>query len=155
MSGEATGTDGVGVKGVANNGPNAAGVLGSSTTGLAGRFEGNVHVTGKLTRAFTAGTSNQAAPIAYAALTSGGSTVLTASTPNVTSSFDSVNKRYVITIAGEAYELNHYVTLATPINSSAPRFIATQSSGGKLLVKIFDLTGAAVQNAFTFVTYKP
>ena len=47
------------------------------------------------------------------------------------------------------------MTLATPINSSAPRFIATQSSGGKLLVKIFDLTGAAVQNAFTFVTYKP
>jgi hypothetical protein len=73
----------------------------------------------------------------------------------VTNSFDSVNKRYESTIAGETYDINKYMTVATPINSSAPRFISTQASGGKLLIKAFDLTGAAVQSPFTFMTYKP
>ena len=40
VSGEAAASDGVGVKGIASTGANAVGVLGSSTSGLAGRFEG-------------------------------------------------------------------------------------------------------------------
>ena len=72
-----------------------------------------------------------------------------------TSTFDAVNQRYVITLAGETYDLNKYVTTVTPINVSTPRFVATQSSSGKLLVKIFNLSGAAVQNAFGFVVFSP
>lgn len=47
--GNATGTDGAGVYGEASNGTGAAGVIGKSTTGYAGWFEGNVNVTGSLT----------------------------------------------------------------------------------------------------------
>jgi hypothetical protein len=131
------------------------GVLARSSGGLAGRFEGDVDLTGKLTREYTSGTPNQATPIAYGVVTSGGSRIAAASTPNFTSSFDSVNKRYEITITGETYSINGYTTVATPTTISAPRFIATQSAGGKLLIKIFDLTGAAVQTGFSFTTFKP
>jgi hypothetical protein len=78
VSGQADGPGGIGVEGFANNGTNGVGVLGSSTSGLAGRFDGNVqvtgnaHATGKITRAYTAGTSNQATPIAYGAIAYGG-----------------------------------------------------------------------------------
>jgi hypothetical protein len=130
------------------------GVFAASPSGLAGKFQGDVHVTGKLTRAYTSGTANQATPIAYATINGGGSTITGASTPNVTSTFDSVNKRYVITISGEAYDINHYTTVATPVNT-VPRFIATQSAGSKLIVRIFDLTGALVQSPFMFTTFKP
>jgi len=155
VSSEAAGTDGVGVKGVANTGANAVGVLGSSTSGLAGRFEGNMHVTGKVTRAYTAGTTSQATPIAYAFINGGGSPGANASTPNVTSTYDSVNKRYEITIAGESYNLNNYVTTVTPTSGGTALLATTQSSGGHLLVKILNLSGTAVQSAFGFVTYKP
>ena len=114
VSGEAAATDGVGVKGIANTGANAVGVLGSSTSGLAGRFEGNMHVTGKVTRAYTAGTASQATPIAYAFVNGGGSLSATASTaervrPRTTPSTSATQ----ITIAGENYNLNNYVTMVT------------------------------------------
>jgi hypothetical protein len=121
---------------------------------LAGHFTGSIEVTNSIKKDYVANTPSQATPTAYGDVTSGGSTVTTASTPNVSSTFDSVNKRYVITITGEAYDINHYVTTVTPINT-APRFVATQSSGGKLLVRLFDLSGTAVQSPFEFVTYKP
>jgi hypothetical protein len=39
--------------------------------------------------------------------------------------------------------------------NTVPRFIATQSAGSKLIVRIFDLTGALVQSPFMFTTFKP
>ena len=128
VSAEAKGTDGVGVKGTANTGANAVGVLGSSTSGLAGRFEGSVHVTGKVTRAYTAGTGQQATPIAYAFVNGTGSPSATASTANLSSTYDSVNKRYVITIAGESYNLNNYVAVVTTTAGNTPLLATTQSS---------------------------
>ncbi|MBI4518824.1 MAG: hypothetical protein HY699_23770 [Deltaproteobacteria bacterium] len=50
VSGESTGSNGTGVKGVANTGSNAWGVFGQSTSGYAGWFSGNVHVTGSLSK---------------------------------------------------------------------------------------------------------
>jgi len=154
VSGSATGTDGIGVKGEADTGSNAIGVLGSSTTGLAGRFEGNVHVTGKITRAYTSGTSNQATPIAYGFVNAAGSLGATASTPNLTSTYDSVNKRYNIAISGEGYSVSNDVTAVTPVGSS-PLIATTNSLSGHLLVKIFNLNGTAVQTGFDLVVYKP
>lgn len=46
--GQSDGTNGTGVCGVANNGSAAAGVWGSSTSGYAGYFDGDVGVTGTL-----------------------------------------------------------------------------------------------------------
>ena len=79
-----------------------------------------MHVTGKVTRAYTAGTTSQATPIAYAFINGGGSLGASASTPNVTSTYDSVNKRYEITIAGENYNLNNYVTTVTTTSGGTP-----------------------------------
>ena len=160
VSGEATGGIdgngvGVGVKGVANTGPGAVGVLGSSSNGLAGRFEGNVHVTGTITRDYSAGTAKRATPIAYAFVNSAGSVGANASSSNVTSTFDSVNNRYDITITGETYNLNNYVTTVTTTGGTTPLIATTQASGGHLLIRIFKLSGAAVQSGFGFVIYKP
>ena len=146
--------DGVAVDARSNQGANAVAIFAQSTSGLAGRFEGNVHVTGKLTRAYTTGTANQATPVAYAGINAGGSVIGQASSPNVTSTFDSVNHRYVITIAGQSADVNHSVTTVTPI-ATTPRFATVSSSGSNLTVRIFDLSGAVVQSAFMFTTYKP
>ncbi len=88
------------------------------------------------------------------AINAGGSVIGQGSTPNVTSTFDSVNHRYVITIAGQSADVNHSVTTVTPI-ATTPRFATVGSSGSNLTVRIFDLSGAVVQNAFMFTTYKP
>jgi hypothetical protein len=77
VDGQAIGSGAIGGK---FNG-DGIGVLAQSSGGQAGRFEGDVHVTGKLTRAYTSGTANQATPIAYAAITNGGSVVASASSP--------------------------------------------------------------------------
>lgn len=145
---------GIGVKGVANGGPNAVGVLGSSLGGLAGRFQGNVHVTGKLTRAYTNGTANQSTPIAYGTVraTDG---LLLSGTPNVSSSYDATNHRYLITIAEETYSTSGYITSVTPTTSAQPRFATTTATGGQLSVRIFDANGGLQQAQFSFLTYKP
>jgi hypothetical protein len=149
----ASGSAGVGVSGEADA-ANAVGVLGRSTLGLAGRFEGNVHVTGKLTRAYTAGVANQATPIAYGVVNLFGN--LVSGTPNVTASFDSANKRYLITIAGENYSNAGYTTVVTPSGSSTVPLLPTTSAvSNQLLVRVWNLAGNPVQSAFSFVTYKP
>jgi len=50
VKGDSTGTNGIGVSGIANTGSLAIGVFGSSTTGWAGQFDGNVLVNGLLTK---------------------------------------------------------------------------------------------------------
>ncbi|HEY1281939.1 MAG TPA: hypothetical protein VGF22_19810 [Acidimicrobiales bacterium] len=151
--GLASGTDGVGVKGTANVGANAVGVLGSSSSGLAGRFDGDVRVTGKLTKDYAAGTPNRAIPIAYGLIKSDGSKL--SGTANVTSSFDSASTRYLMTIAGESYTNVSYITVVTPLAGSTPLSVTSTASSGRLVVKVWNLSGNAVQNSFSFVTYKP
>jgi hypothetical protein len=98
------------------------------------------------------GHSNASLPIAYAFINAAGSTA--AGTDNVSSSWDPAHERYVITIAGESYFWQDYVTTVTPSNNPATG-VRTGSGGGKLLVYIYDAAGNAVQADFQFVTYKP
>jgi hypothetical protein len=152
--GRTTDTNGTGVEGVANSGSNAAGVVGASTSGLAGRFEGNVHVTGTLTRAYTTGTASQATPIAYGVIKSDGTKA--AATPNVVaSSYDSVNKRYLITIAGQAYNSLGFITVVNSLLGGPITFAQTGASSGKLVVTFTDVSGIKQPKSFSFVTYKP
>ena len=83
------------VKGTANTGANAVGVLGESTSGLASRFGSARPERSPRIHRRTA----QQATIAYAFVNGSGSPSATASTPNLSSTYDTVNKRYVITIA--------------------------------------------------------
>jgi hypothetical protein len=50
VTGQSTGSNGTGIKGIANVGTSAWGIYGESTSGLAGKFNGNVDVNGTLTK---------------------------------------------------------------------------------------------------------
>ncbi|MCI0365397.1 MAG: hypothetical protein L0219_16130 [Phycisphaerales bacterium] len=122
--------------------------------GGAGKFTGDVHVIGNLTREYSAGTSNSAAPLAYAYVNSDGT--LDAATANVGCAWDAVNNRYVITLAGEIYSVGTHITIVTPRTVTGAPFLATvNSGGGQLFVRIYNLTGTPLQNAFQFITFKP
>jgi len=127
--------------------------IGTETPGSELEVVGDVHVRGDITREYTAGTSDLATPIAYAFINSGGS--VASGTPNVTVSWSATYSRYEITISGESYYFNDYVTQVTASSSSSPYVATTSSSGGKLLVYIFDSGGTKVQLDFQFVIYKP
>jgi subtilisin-like proprotein convertase family protein len=121
----------------------------SGTDSYAGYFEGNVAVTGKLTKEYS-GTPAAAGPLAYAFIDSTGSVVT--GTANVSSLFNSTSNRYEVTIAGESYLYYSYITVVTPNCLGVAR---TTSISGKLLVYIHNISGAATACSFQFVTYKP
>ena len=80
---------------------------------------------------------------------------LQASSGNISSSFDVVNTRYLITITGETYVPLSYVTIVT-CNGLAATFIPGVSGlGGQLVVTMFNTAGGKVQAPFQFVTYRP
>ncbi|MHC4617726.1 MAG: hypothetical protein ACYTEQ_08220 [Planctomycetota bacterium] len=149
--GEAIGTNGRGIHGKAT-GSSGVGVYGEATGGgTAGYFQGDLHVSGNITKAFTSGTSNRAAPIAYAFINADGT--VASGTPNVSCSWNGSTRRYQITIAGESYYDEGYITVVTPCTVSFGP--ATGSIDGKLSVMLFDPGLGATQGKFQFVTYKP
>ena len=116
---------------------------------------GTIKISGgnanKLNRTQT-GNANMV-PIAYGSITSAGAVVSTASTSNVSSSYNSTNQTYVITIAGENYTTAGYITMVTAVGAETK--VATNSSGGNLIVMIYAPIGGQIQNAFQFITFKP
>lgn len=167
---EGTGGSGIGVYGshdgsgwgMYGTAPSGRGVYGSTTSGVgvygnggssgkAGYFSGDVHVTGDLTKAYSSGTSNSAAPLAYGYISSAGA--VGTATPNVTSLWNGTLDRYEITITGETYVISNYVTVVTP--TSGPYLARTSNFSGKLLVYIYNLQGQSIQAGFSFIVYKP
>ena len=122
------------------------------TDDYAGQFYGDTYVTGAVLKRYAAGTSDPAIPIAYGFINTDGS--VAAATPNVSSSYDSSSDRYKITIAGETYYFDEYVTVVTVV-SLPPLLTTTSSVDGDLLVYLRDVSGDPVQRWFQFVTYKP
>jgi hypothetical protein len=162
LIGNADGDNGTGVAGIAEYGPDAVGVLGRSSTGLAGKFEGpvevteDVHVTGRITKSYAGGTSNLAIPIAYGAVASNGS--LLSGTPNVSVTYSTATvPRYEITIAGETYnDSTHVATVTRLAGGGANVGVTTTAAGaGKLLVFNRDPAGTPGPGSFHFVVYKP
>ncbi len=122
--------------------------------GAAGKFTGDVQIIGDLKRAYSSGTFNSAAPLAYAYVNPDGT--LGGATPNVLCAWDAVNSRYVITLVGEVYSVGTHITIVTPRTLTGAPFLATvNSGGGQLFVRIYNLSGTPLQNAFQFITYKP
>ena len=155
VEGEVIGGSGVnyGVYGNAASGTTNYGVYGSAsggTTNWAGYFDGNVHLTGKLT---THKYTNSPLPIAYGFVNSDGS--LASGTSNITSTtWNATTEYYEITISGESYFFSNYVTVVTLL--SGGRYTAcVNSHSDKLLVSVLDYLGNSAQVAFQFVTYKP
>ena len=131
----------------------AIGVLGQSSGAANRQLEGDVHVTGKLTRAYTSGTANQAAPTAYAAITNGGSVSpgqARPTSPAPSTRFQALRDHD----RGRDHDINSTSpwqrrSTARRRGSSRPR------RAGQAAHQIFDLSRTAVQNPFTFITYKP
>ena len=150
----------VGVRGEHSGDPdNNFGELGLSNTGVyakgtdyAGYFGGRVHSTGEYTKAYSTGTSNPAAPLAYGSIASNGLT--NSGTPNFACSWDSTNSQYEIIITGEDFHYANYVATITCVGSSV-RIATTSSVSGKLLVKTLTTAGTKVQTPFHFMVYKP
>ncbi len=128
--------------------PDAAIEAYAGTDGQAAILTGNAHVTGEITTEYSTGVTDMAVPIAYGFVNSSGT--LANGTPNVTSSYD--GSRYVISIDGESYFFNEYVTVITL--ASGPKFVRTDSVSGNLLVFVYSTSGSATTGSFQFVTYR-
>jgi hypothetical protein len=156
VSGRADADYGIGVEGSAA-GLRAIGVRGVATgaASFAGKFEGNVHVTGTVTKAYSSFTSNLAIPIAYGTVSSAGT--LLAGTPNVSVTYNAGATRYEITISGETYDSLKFVTNVTRLAGAVGVGVSTTTSSpdGKLLVFNRSAAGSLAQGSFHFLVYKP
>jgi len=90
-------------------------------------------------------------PIAFGAVRAG---VLYANSGNVSVVWNATSSRYEVTITGESYFINSYVTSVTPIASSAVS-CATNSVSGLLIIFCYDSAGTSIQSDLGFVVYKP
>ncbi len=89
-------------------------------------------------------------PLAFGVVYSNGSKM--SGTPNWSSTYNDIYKRYEIKITGENYYYLRYATNVTPAGDL--RFCRTDSVGGKLLVMCYDKNGGPAPSRFAFVTYQ-
>ncbi len=95
-------------------------------------------------------------PIAYGVVDMAGG--LLSGTSNVSSVWSGGNGLYQVTIAGEVYDVNKYVTNVTLVNGGtnvATTGAQITSNGQVLTVTILDNSGTPVQAQFGFVVHKP
>src|SRR4030095_1719296 len=110
---------------------------------------GLVRVTGEVNRPATG--AAHLLPIAYGNISSTG--FIQAGSGNFTCSKFTTGF-YIITITGEAYQFQQYITVVTGIGSSTPIICTTGSGGGSLQVFTYLTSGAAADSNFHFVVYK-
>jgi hypothetical protein len=110
---------------------------------------GNVNVSGEINRTATGATNM--VPICYASVSLAGG--INSGSGNLSVSHPSTGL-YTITITGETYTSTGYATLVTPLGASF-RVTVSTDLGGDLQIRIFDLTGALINNAFHFTVFKP
>ncbi len=127
----------------------------ASANGLAGRFTGEVRAIGEFTKEYATGATSRCTPIAFGFVNADGT--LATGTPNVTSTWNASMTRYEITIDGVVYSAPAFVACVTPQISgdNPPRLSSTSSVSGRLIVRMYDLAGNQVQQAFQFVVFAP
>ena len=114
-------------------------------------FNGDVRLTGEMQTPSKTGTSN-IVPVCYGNIAGNGG-INSGSTFNF-SVTKTLTGLYEITITGETFQFQSYVAIVTPIGNN-PRMVTTGSGGGRLQVYTWTTAGAAVDEAFQFVVYKP
>lgn len=100
---------------------------------------------------FTTQTTAAKGPVAYGFVQSAGTT--SSSSGNYSSAWVAGSNRYEITITGETYFFTAYTTNVTASTTTVDR-IRVSSSGGKLLVYLYNTAGALIQGNFQFTTFK-
>ncbi len=88
-------------------------------------------------------------PIAYGTINSDGTIFKSSGNISVSKS----TGLYSITITGENFFYENYITNATLIASNG--FIHTSSGGKKLLIYTYDTSNVQTDKRFSFVVYKP
>ncbi len=111
--------------------------------------DGDINVNGEINRTST-GSANMV-PIAYGTITRGGN--IESSSGNI--SVSKTTGVYTISITGNSYSWNNYITLATIIYDNEMGSIYTLSDNGKLIIRTFDSSDTAKDMYFSFVVYKP
>ncbi len=116
--------------------------------------QGDIFVSGNLTKEYSSGTRNNATPVAFGTVNSTGA--ITTATPNVSCTWNGTDKWYEITITSVNYFWGDYVTLVTVVPPTGPPVIASSGSvSNKLLIVLQNTSGTNIQSNFSFVTYKP
>jgi hypothetical protein len=124
----------------------------SGVDGVAGEFNGNIKLNGKLNKKFssTSATFSQATPIAYGSVNSDGS--IAGGTPNFTVT-RTAQGTYNIVIQGETYAFGTQMVTVTPM---AQRMISVaDGTGGGFKLTTFDAGSNQSDVGFTFMVYKP
>jgi hypothetical protein len=131
----------------ATNGVN----VGIGTTNPQAKLDvvGTALISGEINRPST-GAANLV-PIAYGNISANGN--IESGTGNFTVTLDAANV-YIIQITGENYNTTGYITQITPRGTSA-HFAVANANANRLTVRVFNITGTVVANAFHFVVYKP
>jgi hypothetical protein len=135
---------------ILSNGKVGVGVLNPISSALL-EVNGDTKINGEVNRPST-GVANMV-PIAYGSIAANG--ILFANSGNFTVSKTGIGF-YEITITGENYYFLDYITNATVMPPGfSPRFISVSSVDNKLIINVFDLSGALADSSFSFVTFKP
>ncbi len=95
---------------------------------------------------------NPAIPIAFGSVLN--NCTIRSGSGNFSCTWNSSLSRYEITINGEDYLHDNYVTVVTPSGGTAIG-VRTGSVSGKLLIYLYDNSGGLVQSHFSFVVFKP
>jgi len=99
---------------------------------------------------FTVG-PNTHLPIAYGFVNKTGS--MGAASVNLSCTWSS--PEYLCTITGENFYFSSYVVNATVADTSAPAVATVNSVGGQIIVKIYNISGTAIQAPFYITVFKP
>lgn len=122
-----------------------------ATSDYAADLTGDLRLTGDITKQYTFGSFDLAAPIAYGFVNGSGD--IANGTPNFNATWNAASSWYEIEIDDESYFFNRYVTVVT--STLADTTTRTTSSSGRLIIQLESTaTQAAVQTSFQFVTYK-
>jgi len=99
---------------------------------------------------FTVG-PNTHLPLAYGFVNKNGS--MGAASPNLSCTWSS--PEYLCTISGETFYFSSYVVNATVADIATPAVATVNSVGGQIIVKIYNLSGTAIQAPFFITVFKP
>jgi len=76
-----------------------------------------------------------------------------ATSGNITCTWNT--SEYLCTVTGEKFFYSKYVVNATPADTDFPAMATVNSIGGQIIVKIFNLSGTAIQDPFYISVFKP
>jgi hypothetical protein len=100
--------------------------------------------------AFTVGPATHS-PLAYGFFSLAG--MAGASSGNISCTWSTAE--YLCTVTGEKFFYSKYIVNVTPADTTTPAMATVNSVGGQIVVKIYNLSGTAIQDPFYITVYKP